>query len=249
MARKMSKEEANAEIFKKLEALTSGGRVAIVTMIGTFCPITVAHIDAFIQARSLLLGKCAPLVPCKLEQYDLVLGFIGLNQDAWTVSKLANQGEPYATAGVSINDRKHMVDLATSDQDWIYHYNRSLMCVPVIADPKMLCQERFPNIDFVQYLLNGADDVQKYEKWRHCDKNQRLITVGRPGYTEKVCKCILDSKVDPAFCVLGPELSGISSTMVREALRDDKPAEFLQDKLHPKVFEWCTTNKAYKKKK
>lgn len=40
-----------------------------------------------------------------------------------------------------------------------------------------------------RYLLNGADDVVKYEKWWHVkdyEDGERYITVGRPGYVPGV---------------------------------------------------------------
>ena len=36
-----------------------------------------------------------------------------------------------------------------------------------------------------RYLLNGADDVVKYEKWwnvKDHEEGERYVTVGRPGY-------------------------------------------------------------------
>ena len=34
-----------------------GSRVGVVTMLGSLCPVTLGHVQAFVEARRLLLGE------------------------------------------------------------------------------------------------------------------------------------------------------------------------------------------------
>ena len=70
--------------------------------------------------------------------------------------------------------------------------------------------------------------------------------MGRPGNTEEIRTQILQSKVNPVYCILGPELKDISSTVVRDALRNDNKNGSLKDMLHPNVIGWCKSHNAYK---
>jgi hypothetical protein len=91
-----------------------------------------------------------------------------------------------------------------------------------------------------RYLLNGADDVAKYEKWMHVAdgiNGPRYVTIGRPGHTQAVRSGLADwmqslgidaagaAAIHRAFVIV-PELPGYScasSTAAREAaLRGDR---------------------------
>lgn len=106
--------------------------------------------------------------------------------------------------------------------------------------------ERWPELRFVHFSMNGADDVVKYGKYMWCGPRYRLITMGRPGFTEEVRRGMTEAKIDAdsGFCILGPELPDISSTAVRQAIIAGK-VEALEALLDPKVAQWCVTNKAF----
>ena len=111
--------EISESIHNKLNALPVGGKVAYLTMFGTFCPITLAHVQAFVQARKILLGEHVTAQDEMPDKFGLVLGFIGLNDDSWTSRKLQNKNEPCgrSVAGVSLEDRKHLVKLSIKDYE------------------------------------------------------------------------------------------------------------------------------------
>ena len=83
--------EISESIHNELNALPVSGKVAYLTMFGTFCPITLAHVEAFVQARKILLGENVSPQHQMSDQFELVLGFIGLNDDSWTSRKLQNK--------------------------------------------------------------------------------------------------------------------------------------------------------------
>jgi len=102
-------------------------------------------------------------------------------------------------------------------------------------------KESWPNLHFVSFCMNGADDVVKYQKWVWAGpKGGRYIAIGRPGFTEEVVRGMQEAGVDAGdgYFILGPELPDISSTEARQALvaRD---TEKLAGLLHPRVTEWC----------
>merc|ERR1711971_1210596 len=106
--------------------------------------------------------------------------------------------------------RAQLVRLAIADLPWPRYSESPSEGLPAI-------RQRFPNIRFVEFDMNGADDVLKYHKWRRAGPNHRMITMGRPGSTATVHKGMTTAKVAPEHCLLGPELPDISSTAARDA--------------------------------
>lgn len=108
-------------------------------------------------------------------------------------------------------------------------------------------------LTFIRYEMNGADDVLKFEKWKHCNSNRRFITIGRPGFTEEVIERSTAFGIDlqNGHFIIAPELPDISSTQVRKALRVEhgKPLEEsiqrLGHLLHPSVAEWLLKSAIY----
>ena len=237
--------EISERIHNELNALPVGVKVAYLTMFGTFCPITLAHVEAFVQARRILLGENGSPQHQMPDKFELVLGFIGLNDDSWTSRKLQNKNEPCgrSVAGVSLEDRKHLVKLSIKDYEWLTMIDCSFWSYK--NDLNHYLQNQYPQVTFIHYELNGADDVLRFEKWNDCNKSYRLIAMGRSGYTEETRAKILQSKVNPVYCILGPELENISSTKVREALRKGDKNDALKDMIHPNVIGWCKSHNAY----
>lgn len=210
-----------------LSEVPDKSNVAVVTMVGSCCPVTLAHVQAFIEARRLLLGESER--PEKLEEFTEVLGFLGLNGDGHVRKKLAAKGEPFITK----QDRAHLIDIATTDYPWLNYVEKGF---DVARFVKFLC----PGAKVIYFHLNGADDVVKFRKWNMCSKTNRHITMGRPGSTQKVLEGMSKMGLDAnnAICIVGPELPDISSTAVRKAMHDYNIDE-LKDMLHPGVIEWC----------
>jgi nicotinic acid mononucleotide adenylyltransferase len=222
---------------KQLTGLAGGSNVAVITMQGSCCPVTLAHIQCFIEARKIVLGEVPG--PRRMTRFGEALGFLSLNSDSIVSAKLREKGLPH----IRFEDRAHLVELAVDELPWMA-FNHSSESA---AFDRLV--RRFPELNFIRYALNGADDVLKYQKWKGCGEKRRGIVMCRPGVTEKLRAQIRKSGLDMerGWFIIGPELRDISSTAVREAcVRGDKEA--LLDMLHPQVAEWCLTRSPYKPK-
>jgi len=213
-----------------LDRLADGTRVGVVTMLGSLCPVTLGHTMSFVKARDIILGAPGVDRPAHLETFGEVLGYISLNGDRHVGAKLQQKGELHIDAG----SRKHLVGLATADYPWMDLETDSGRTIHTL-------REGWPKLTFIEFVMNGADDVVKYQKYRGATKNQRFIVMGRPGYTDQVKQGMVDFKVDAdaGYFILGPELPDISSSAVRNAFRT------LADSLHPDVIQWCLLHGPY----
>merc|ERR1719254_324432 len=106
-----------------------------------------------------------------------------------------------------------MTELAISDYPWMGTERHEGATMREL-------QSRWPNLKFMHFCMNGADDVVKYRKYMDASERSRYITMGRPGSTDMVEEGMKAVSMDPdaGYMVLGPELPDISSTAVREAL-------------------------------
>jgi hypothetical protein len=202
--------------------------VAVVTMLGSLCPITLAHTQAFDEARKLLLDPNAR--PPGLERFDHVLGFISVNIDCYVSSKFPDRISP-----IHYDDRLLLAKLAISErQDWMDVEDEE-------GDTVHFLKRIFPTLKFVHFIMNGADDVIKNRKWRWADAKNRFITMGRTGATTQLLESMEQAGADfgPNF-LLGPDLPDLSSTAARDAF-ERHDMEALHGMLHPKVIEWCLT--------
>ncbi|CAJ1330384.1 unnamed protein product [Effrenium voratum] len=207
-----------------------GSLVAVVTMTGSCCPITRAHSLAFESSRDLLLRPRAAS-----ERYTEVLGLLSLNGDRHVGEKLRSKGqEP-----IPLVQRGELVRLAAQDLPWMdLNPGREHSVAEEL-------QTAFPRLRFHRFAMNGADDVYKYQKWRSCGPERRMITMGRPGFTAKVLEHAQREKVlDQGYFLMGPELPDISSTAVRLALKENDGAA-LETLLHPKVAAWLLRSGIY----
>ena len=200
--------------------------VAVVTMLGSFCPITLAHSQAFDEARRLLLDP--DLRPNELEDFDHVLGFISANPDHYVSRKFSDGVVP-----ISYDDRLNLAKMAIQDKsDWMGVEEEE-------GQTALLLKHKYRTLKFVHFTMNGADDVIKSRKWKWANSENRFITMGRPGETARLLERMKHAKAEfgPNF-VLGPELPDLSSTAAREALLN-RDLESLNRMLHPEVTEWC----------
>eukprot|EP00438_Fugacium_kawagutii_P034171 Skav215211 [mRNA] locus=scaffold5922:20739:21479:+ [translate_table: standard] len=235
--------EKFARILDELQDRKDGSKiVAVVTMTGSCCPITDAHCMAFDCSRQLLLegdgGK--PLVA---EKFAEVLGLLSLNGDKRVGEKLRMKGLP----SISYRDRAELTTFATAERPWMdFNPLRESQAVEYL-------QWRWPNLRFIRYALNGADDVCKYQKWRGSREDRRSIAMGRPGYTKQVIDGARRHGIplDKGYFIVGPELPDISSTAVRKALQEahgQAPEEALarfEGLLHPRVAAWLLRSEIY----
>lgn len=212
-----------------LAQLPAGSNVAVVTMLGSLCPVTLSHVASFVEARSLLLNESSHPRPARLETFAEVLGFVSLNDDFHVARKLRQNG----LASLDRASRLHLVQLAVADLPWMgceAHEGISLARL----------SQRWPQLRFWEFTMNGADDVVKYRKWAWAGPNRRFLTMGRPGSTAQVLEGMRAAGIDPddGHFVLGPELQDISSTAARRALAAGDELAVAR-MLHPDVADWC----------
>eukprot|EP00546_Thalassionema_frauenfeldii_P009850 CAMPEP_0178918120 /NCGR_PEP_ID=MMETSP0786-20121207/13646_1 /TAXON_ID=186022 /ORGANISM="Thalassionema frauenfeldii, Strain CCMP 1798" /LENGTH=202 /DNA_ID=CAMNT_0020591787 /DNA_START=189 /DNA_END=794 /DNA_ORIENTATION=- len=198
---------------------------------------------AFEEARKLLLANTGESTnddkgqldflafrPLLLEKFDLVLGYISLNRDNYVLRKFQRNKEP----SLNIEQRSLLVSMAIEDTAWLGMEEEE-------GEMVSLLQTQWSYLNFIHFSMNGADDVVRYRKWLYASKEQRFITMGRPGETENVLKGIEKFPVNPTYFVLGPELPDISSTDARKAIKSRNEAE-LERFLHSSVADWCLKN-------
>jgi len=218
-----------------LEPLPEGSLVAVVTMRGSLCPVTLGHIQGFEEARRLLLAEAGVPRPVRLEKFAATLGFISLNGDRHVNWKLQEKGEP----GLSWATRWHLVELATADISW--------MSLETFEGESMEeLKRRWSKLTFIHFYMNGADDVVANNKYTWASNDARYITMGREGFTEQVRDGMASHGLDPdeGIFILGPELPEISATQARRALAEGD-IDTLRLLLHPRVTQWCLRHSPY----
>lgn len=219
-----------------LEKLPDGASVAMIVMLGSLCPITLGHVQCYVEARRMLLDKSGmgAARPARLEHFDECIGLVWLNGDGMVSAKLEDKGQKT----IYFSDRRHLVTLATAEYPWLCYDDFSL---------ETELPKRWPNLRFTEFDMNGADDVVKYEKWRFVGPDCRRITIGRPGSTAAVLDGMRSSGVDPddGYFFLTPDLPDISSTAARDAsARGD--IKTLLTMLHPAVADWLLCRDGHK---
>lgn len=218
-----------AKLHDALAEVEPGTRVGVVTLLGSLCPITRGHVQAFVEARRLLLGEEGAARPARLEPFGAVLGLISLNGAAYVERKLLEKGE----ASLSAADRLALVQMAVADQPWIATESRE-------GESLGELRRTHPHLSFVHFTMNGADDVRRRRKYTWAGAEMRLITMGRPGDTQAVVEAAERAGVDldEGHFIMGPELPDISSSEARKTLARGDVAAAAQH-LHPAVLDWC----------
>ena len=207
---------------------TTQGKIAIISILGSFCPITRAHVSLFTHTRDYIFQLDSSFCD--------VLGFILLNSDAHVHRKLQQKGQK----GLSVLERQHLIQLATKDLPWLNYVQEQEFQLAYKL------RRKWSNIDFTHYVLNGADDVIKYQKWRFASSQYRLIILSRPGWGDTLrARMNEDGAAENENCIILPEISSGSSSSVREALSqgDHKRA---QELLHHDVWAWCIEHSPYR---
>lgn len=219
-----------ATIAAELAALPAHANVAVVTMRGSLCPITLGHVRCFEEARQLLLGLGGAL-PAGVEPFAYTVGFLSLNPDHHVRAKFAGKREK----PLGLADREMLVRVATAELAWL----ELSTCNRTSGDVARLRQQ-FPQLSFHHFEMNGADDVVKYSKWTWAGPSHKMITMGRPGSTPALVQGMASVGIPAtgsADFLLGPELPDVSSTKLRAASQRGDRAELLT-LCHPKVAEW-----------
>jgi ADP-ribosylglycohydrolase len=215
----------------ELAALPAHANVAVVTMRGSLCPITLGHVRCFEEARQLLLGLGGSL-PAGVEPFAHTVGFLSLNPDHHLRAKFAGKR---GKKPLGLADREMLVRVATAEMAWL----ELSTCKQTSRDVARLRQQ-FPQLNFDHFDMNGADDVVKYSKWTRAGPSHKMITMGRPGSTLALLRGMARvgiAATGSADFLLGPELPDVSSTKLRAASQRGDQYELLT-LCHPKVAEW-----------
>jgi len=198
-------------------------------MLGSLCPITLGHVQGFIEARKMLLGEEGTSRPLRLEQFGEVLGLISLNGSGYVNRKLAEKG----VASLGVAQRRELVALATADLPWMGTEDQEGCAAGHLASV-------YPHLHFTHITMNGADDVKRHHKWEWANEGNRMLTMGRPGDTASVIRAAQRAghDLDAGHFIMGPELPDISSSDVRNALCNGEVGR-AAEMLHPDVLAWC----------
>jgi hypothetical protein len=226
-----------------LDGAMEGSAVAVVTFVGTLCPVTIAHIQCVTETQAILmqLPTSSPPVaerPRNLGRPDVTIGLVSVNPDSYVRSKFRQSGQ----VAISAADRHMLVELALQD----------LPHVSVCYDAWSLydqLERSYPHLRLTQFEVDGADVAIKYQKWNHATLRHRFVAICRKdddGSTQQLLSQVHRDRVDldAGLFILGPELPDISSTRVRAACMAGDRAT-LQTMLHPAVMEWNLTHGPY----
>ena len=98
-----------------LGRLESGSEVVVVTMMGSLCPITLSHVQAFNEARSIFLSDTHDSRPGHMKPFAEMLGFLSLNADGHVRGKMSQKEQMF----FDMESRRNLVRLATEAMDWL----------------------------------------------------------------------------------------------------------------------------------
>lgn len=210
--------------------------------------MTLGHVGMFEEARNVLLREpgYAQYVPRHMEEFACVLGYISLNGDGHVRSKMKSVG----CQSLNFQTRRALVQSATQHLPWLTFSEMSGLGLG------RSLAKAWPNLRFVHYSLNGADDVAKYRKWTFASAQSRYFTVGRPGHTGVVRRGMESKGLgDSPYCILGPDMPDISSTRVRKLLEHvdeanlDKTRAELCTLLHESVADACLASGVFRQRR
>ena len=225
-----------------LHSLPDGALVGVLTMKGSFCPITLGHVDVFRRGRDFLLDP-ERYGWCHLEKFSHCIGILSLNSSEVVNCKMDGLGEN----SISFEDRTLLVSMAIKDITWLTldhgWSTRSWLT---------WLQRQWPYLSFETFALNGADDVVKHKKWHWASSSYRMITVGRNLSNDAVLQAMKEYDIeekDLNFIFL-PDISDTSSTTARGACKMEAIGCItkLRRLLHPSVATWIIQGSHFKKK-
>lgn len=209
-----------------LRGLENGSEVAVVTMLGSLCPVTVAHISMFTQARTMLMKNQDK----RFRTFHGVLGILSLNTDSHVQQKLKEEA-------LDLFQRQHLVQLAIrNDIPWLFLDERNGNCLEY-------AKRNFENIKFHHFIMNGADDFFRYEKWRQPLFYGKMIVVGRADYNRRLEQAGSKAELAAKGFYLCSEVhesahSHVSSSKVRRLLQDGNSQDQLRNMLNRKVLTY-----------
>ena len=139
------------------------------------------------------------------------------------------------------NQRLHMVNLAIGDNHKLKSSNIefSLSQPSYTINTLVHLKEKYPQHTFS--LIMGEDNLQSFTKWKNYEeilKNHKLYVYPRPNSNSG------DLKSHPNVIMTEAPLMDISSTMIRQAIKDKKDVSFF---VQPAVWQYLDEMSFYKK--
>lgn len=136
--------------------------------------------------------------------------------------------------------RKHLVDLAIEGDDRLRTstIEFKLPKPSYTIDTLTYLSDQYPQHSFT--LIIGGDafsNIKKWKNWENLLKNYQIIIYERPGFP------INEKFINENITILKAPLLQISSTMIREMIREDKTIRYLV----PAVVEEEIRNQHYYK--
>lgn len=124
-------------------------------------------------------------------------------------------------------DRLELVELAIGDDDRFRASNIefNLPKPSYTIDTLTYMRERFRHNEFA--LIIGSDNLKSFHKWKNYDlllENHELYVYPRPGFKKE------DIKVKGKINIVEAPLMEISSSFIREAIRDKKDIPYFLPK-------------------
>ena len=160
-----------------LHNLAAGSQVAVITFIGTFCPVTLGHIQCVQVARDVLIGAKKPIGSPLTQHFDACVAIMCCNPDKYVNKKMARQKQK----SMPIKQRQQLLLLAASNMsqwltvvDYLPHQFEKALSSDVW---QKLCAAH-PSLKFVHVSLGGADDVFTRKKcYQPVGPGNRMLTM------------------------------------------------------------------------
>lgn len=181
----------------------------------------------------LFFGSFNPIHIGHLAIANYMLEFSDLDE-IWLVLSPQNPLKKKKTL-LNEYDRLKMVELALDENHKIKATDIEfrLPKPSFTIDTLTYLKERNPNNEFV--LIAGTDNFQSFKKWKNYDeilKYYQIYVYPRPGYD------LGEFENHPSLKVVNAPLMEISSSFIRQAIKDDKDIRyFLPEKVYYYIQE------------
>lgn len=139
------------------------------------------------------------------------------------------------------NQRLHMVNLAIGEHPKLKSNNIefSLPQPSYTINTLVHLKEKYPMHDFA--LIMGADNLQTFHKWKNYEeilKHYQIYVYPRPGFDGG------QLKDHPSVVLTKAPIMDISSTFIRQAIKDKKDVAFF---MPPAVWQYVDEMSFYRK--
>ena len=174
----------------------------------------------------LFFGSFNPIHVGHIVLANYMASFTDLNQ-VWFVVSPHNPLKEKSSL-LNQNHRLHMVNLAIGDHDKLKSSNIefSLSQPSYTINTLAHLKEKYPKHQFS--LIMGEDNLESFKKWKNYEeilKNHKLYVYPRPN-SNSVDPIAIGIKTHPSVIMTKAPLMEISSTMIRQAINDNKDMSF-----------------------